>query len=269
MLRQRPEPGLDRVGHVVQIVTHGGGIHVVKNRTGRARSTVDHAGEGIVLHHSVELPVAFRYIHRDHIAFDVARQINRLTEVVDRVRSETDRHKFRSTAGVHLRHPGIYILEYVELGHLEPLAPRHLLRVGEHHGGTLLTRQGLRSERPSGSDDQVAGHSKASGLVEHDLQHVYPFVTQPFERLGVHRVSSVRERDRIDLHSTDSRILEDVQLTHKLLCLNAVAVPPPAHERTVAAVRILELFVEILGCRPGRRFGREGNQGGQSDRCRR
>ena len=31
--------------------------------------------------------------------------------------------------------------------------------------------------------------------------------------------------------------------------------------------RILELFVEILGCRPGRRFGREGNQGGQNNRC--
>ena len=42
-----------------------------------------------------------------------------------------------------------YILEYIELGHLEPLAPRHLLRVGEHHGGTLVARQGLRSERPS------------------------------------------------------------------------------------------------------------------------
>ena len=87
---------------------------MVQDRTGRARSTVDHAGEGIVLHHSVELPVALRDIHSDHIAFDVTRQVNRLAEVVDRIRSETDRHKFRSTAGVHLRHPGIYILEYID-----------------------------------------------------------------------------------------------------------------------------------------------------------
>ena len=118
---------------MVQIATHGGGIHVVQNRTCRTRSAVDHAGEGFVLHHSVELPVAFRYIHRDYIAFDVTRQINRLAEVVDRIRSETDRHKFRSTAGVHLSHTGIDVLEYVELRHLEPLSSRHLLGVGQHY----------------------------------------------------------------------------------------------------------------------------------------
>ena len=91
MARQRPYSFLNSVRHVVKILPHGLGVHVVKDRSGRSWSPVDNAGERFELDHGVKLPLAFRNINLQNSILDLARKIHGILQPVHRVRSKADR----------------------------------------------------------------------------------------------------------------------------------------------------------------------------------
>ena len=143
----------------------------------------------------------------------------------------------RRAAGVDDRYTRVQFLENGELGNFQGLAALYLAGQGQQHPRTFVTVQGLGAEGPAGTDDQVAGHADLFSLVKNDLQHVDPFIAEPFQLFGVQGVGSGGEGNRVDFHAADTGVLEQVQLADQFFGLDAVAVPPPADE---GAVPVLE-----------------------------
>ena len=177
-----------------------------------------------------------------HIPVKFVGDVDGLTQVFDGIRYEVAGYQRRDSARGDFCDARVDCLENVEFGYLEGLDVfRKGLGVGEHHGCALLPGKRLRAERPSGSDDKVAGHADLFRFVEDNLKHINPFVAEPNKLFGAGFVSA-REAHGVDFNASDSGLFEKVELPDQFVRLHAVSVPPPADEGTVPAVRILELL---------------------------
>ena len=135
----------------------------------------------------------------------------------------------------------------MEQGYLKRLTCRYFPRISQKDFSPFIPWQALRAEWPAGADYEIAIHADLISLVKDNLQHINPFVAQPFERFSVQRVISSRKRDRINLDPTYARFLHDVKFPDKFLGFHPVAIPPPSDEWTVTCVRVLELGIKLFG----------------------
>ena len=120
VLAERTEFGLDGAVHMVEVLAYSLGIHMVKYGAGSTRSTIDHAGEGLVAHHCIELPFAFgRDFDADYIVHEPVGHVDGLIEAADRVRDKERLNEMRNAAGVGHGDSRIQFLENVEFGHFE------------------------------------------------------------------------------------------------------------------------------------------------------
>ena len=117
---------------------------------------------------------------------------------------------------------------------------------GKQHRCTVLVGQSLAAEGPSRTDEQVAGHADATCLGQRGIEGLKPGLAEPRELLVAVLVGTVGQRDGINLDTADACIAQQVELAHKLLAYDGIAVPPPAHEGTIAAVRVLKLGIQRL-----------------------
>ena len=120
MLAERTEFGLDGAVHMVEVLAYSLGIHMVKYGAGSTRSTIDHAGEGLVAHHCIELPLALgRDFDADYIVHEPVGHVDGLIEAADRVRDKERLNEMRNATGVGHGNSRIQFLENVEFGHFE------------------------------------------------------------------------------------------------------------------------------------------------------
>ena len=176
MVRERSQLGLDGIGHMVEILAHGKGIHMVKYGPCRSRSSVYHACEGFELHHRIELPLPFRNIHLDYPVLHLVGDVDSLGKVVDRVRCQKQGNQVRSPADIDFGHPRIQCAIDIEQGHVQCLSARNRPCVCQKHFRPFFAGKRLRPERPTGTDDQVTGHSNPGSFIEHYLEHIDPLV---------------------------------------------------------------------------------------------
>ena len=241
MLRERSKPGLDPVGHAVEVLAHGFGVHVVEDGTCRSGRPVDDAGEGIVLHHVIHLPLAGGDLHLEDVILESVRHVDRLAEVVDGIRNQQGFQKLWGTPGIGNRYTRVQLLENVEFGFFVERSSSGLVTESQNYGSPFIARKVLRSERPAGSDDEVACHPELFRFVKGDPQHVDPFVAQPYQGFLADRVLlPAGEGYGIDFHAGDSSFLQQIEFPADFSFVYAVAVPPPAYVGPVGVGRVLE-----------------------------
>lgn len=99
---ERPDPFLDRVGHVVEVFLHHIFFHVVDERAVASRGAVDHPGEIVHLDQRIEIVVACWNVDADQVViFLPERSLTRSSEVSGSGTSESDSNlNVRLSAGV-------------------------------------------------------------------------------------------------------------------------------------------------------------------------
>ena len=123
MAGQRSRLGLDGVGHVVEIVLHGSGVHVVEDGAGSTWRAIDDRGERLKLDQRIELVLALSWhVEGKHPVLETVGDIGRGRQIVDGIGHQVGRDKVWRTGTVDYRHAGVYPLEQVKLRNLHPLS---------------------------------------------------------------------------------------------------------------------------------------------------
>ena len=214
---------------------------MVEDGACRSGCPVDDAGEGIVLHHIIYLPVAGGDLHLEDVILEAVCHVDRFAEVVDGIGNQQGFQQLGGTPGIGDRYARVQLLENVEFGFFVERSSRGLVTESQNYGSPFFARKVLRSERPAGTHDEIACHSELFRFVKSDTEHVDPFVAQPYQGFLADRVFlPAGEGYRIDFHAGDPGFLQQIEFPADFSFVYAVAVPPPAYVGPVGVGRVLE-----------------------------
>ena len=243
--RERPDPFLDRVGHVVEVFLHHIFFHVVDERAVASRGAVDHPGEIVHLDQRIEIVVACWNVDADQVVIFLAGEVPDPVERGERVGDQRERQQLeRAAVGGRRRFRVGPFENAVGRGFVHGGAGE-LHRIDHHHLRPVFVRHEIAAVGPAGADHQIAGHAEPVRFVEGHLHHVDPLVAEPLERRDTRVVGILRKPDGVDLHAADVRLFQQTQFAHQLVRFHLVAVPPPPCEGAVADVRVAELAVDV------------------------
>ena len=133
MVGQRAQLSFDAVGHTVEILAHGSRVHMVQDGACGTGSAINYAGEGVVLHHIIYLPLAGGNLHLDGVPLHLVGNVLGLGEVVYRIRHQQHLKQLRHTPGIGDGNLWIQLLIDMEKGFVVHCPAHSLVAVGQDH----------------------------------------------------------------------------------------------------------------------------------------
>ena len=176
--------------------------------------------------------------------------VNALINARSRIRKKLQHHQLLGVSLIRRTHLGHGFLANAVEDEGEGGGARHRLRIVDHDLRSFLFIEKLGTEGPSRAYEEVASQVEGVGFVEAYLEHINPFVAEPWEGGFAETVAIGREGDGVDFHAADASLFQETQLAYEFIGLHLVAVPPPAHEGTVLRGGLLEFGIHLFHVGP-------------------